>query len=269
VKDYTPRPYGALSLKHLLDNPRSALHARMGMGKTVISLSLIDALLMADEVERVLVLAPLRVARSTWPEEGQKWEQFAHLKFQTIIGAEEERTRALRNDKAQIYTINYDNIQWLMDRLAGEWPFDMVIADESPRLKSFRIQQGGKRAQAISRVAHRMRRWVNLTGLAAPNGLNDLWGQMWFLDQGFRLGNSFSAYQSRWFMKAPNAGQFAKTIPQKHAQAEIQELIKDLCLSLYPKDWFDLKDPVVQDVYVDLPPQARVHYREMENMMFT
>jgi SNF2 family DNA or RNA helicase len=259
-----------MAVQHVLSLPRSGLHARMGMGKTSIALDAISALLLAGEVEKVLVLAPLRVARSTWSEEAAKWTRFEHLKFQTVLGTSDDRCAALRNDKADIYTINYDNLPWLMDQLEETWPFDMVVADESVRLKNYRITQGSVRAQVISGVAHtKVKRWLNLTGLAAPNGLQDLWGQLWFIDRGFRLGASFSAYQARWFMKAPSAGQFAKTIPQRHAQAEIEELIRDVCLALHPKDWFDLKDPIVTTINVDLPPEAQLHYREMEDLMFT
>ncbi len=271
VKSYAHRAYGQMAVQHILDNPRSGLHARMGMGKTSIALAAIDALTLASEVQKTLVIAPLRVARSTWSEEAAKWEQFAHFKFQPIIGSADERAAALRNDKADVYTINYDNLPWLMDKLNGQWPFDMVVPDESVRLKGYRIQQGGKRASALAEVAHaRTRHWLNLTGLAAPNGLQDLWGQLWFIDKGHRLGNSFSAFERRWFMRPPGSGgQFVKSIPQKHAQTEIEDRIRDVCLALHPKDWFDLKDPVVHTIHVDLPPQARKHYQEMENLMFT
>jgi SNF2 family DNA or RNA helicase len=248
----------------------------MGMGKTVITISVVDALLIASEVQKVLVLAPLRVARSTWPEETQKWEQFAHLKFQPIVGSADERAAALRNDKADLYTMNYENLPWLAETLNGHWPFDMVVADESVRLKSFRTKQGGKRAQSLAAVSFKqVRRWVNLTGLAAPNGLQDLWGQMWFIDEGMRLGRTFSAFEQRWFSyqrktDALNAHKtHVQTVPMPHAQAEIEAKLSDVCLALDPKDWFDLKDPIVTDIFVDLPPTARKHYREMEKLLFT
>lgn len=276
MKSFTPHPYQDLMIRHALDTPRCALWAGMGMGKTSSTLSIVDTLRLAGDTKRTLVLAPKRVARSTWPDENQKWEEFAHLKVQPILGTQDERRAALRNDKADIYTINYDNIPWLVSQLQAGWPFDTVIADESTRLKNFRIEQGGKRAHALAEaIDKRTRRWINLTGLAAPNGLQDLWGQTWFLDKGFRLGRSYSAFENRWFgfQRAKDAVHAHKTHVQRvvfpHAQTEIQNLLKDICLALDPKDWFDLDDPIVRDVYVDLPPEARKNYRDMEREMFT
>lgn len=277
MKPFTPHPYQQIMIKHALDTPRCALWAGMGMGKTSATFGIVDIARLAGEAKRTLVLAPKRVARSTWPDENQKWEDFAHLKVQPILGSADERKAALRNDKADIYTINYDNIPWLVEQLGDSpWPFDMVVADESTRLKSFRLEQGGKRARALAdAIDRRTRRWINLTGLAAPNGLQDLWGQTWFLDKGFRLGRSYSAFENRWFgfQRAKDAVNQHKTHVKRivfpHAQAEIQNLLKDVCLALDPKDWFDLDEPIVRDVLVDLPVHARKNYREMEREMFT
>ena len=276
MKLFTPHPYQTIMRDHALDHRRCALWAGMGMGKTSETLDVIDILLMSSEAGRVLVLAPKRVAGSTWPDENKKWEQFAHLDVQPILGTAEQRKLALRNDKADIYTINYDNVPWLVDQLRGQkWPFDMVVADEATRLKSFRLTQGGKRAQALrSAIEKSTRRWINLTGLPAPNGLQDLWGQTWFLDKGFRLGRSFTDFQNRWFgfkhIKDALSNQaHVSRIVFPHSQVEIQDRLKDICLALDPKDWFDLKDPIVTTVHVDLPDHARKNYREMEKAMFT
>ena len=262
-------------IDHAISNPRCALWAGMGMGKTSSTLAVCDALLLAGLARRPLILAPLRVARSTWPGEAEKWEQFAHLRVQPIIGSAEERRAALQAS-ADIFTINYDNLVWLVDTLGDNWPFDMVVADESTRLKNFRIKQGGKRTQALSNVAHsKVKRWINLTGTPAPNGLNDLWGQTWFLDGGYRLGRSYSDFENRWFgyqraKDAVNAHKtFVKRIVFPHSQTEIQDRLRDICLTLDPKDWFDLNDPIVRTVEVELPAKARKHYRDMEREMFT
>lgn len=262
-------------IDHAISNPRCALWAGMGMGKTSSTLAVCDALLLAGLARRPLILAPLRVARSTWPGEAEKWEQFAHLRVQPIIGSAEERRAALQAS-ADIFTINYDNLVWLVDMLGDNWPFDMVVADESTRLKNFRIKQGGKRTQALSNVAHsKVKRWINLTGTPAPNGLNDLWGQTWFLDGGYRLGRSYSDFENRWFgyqraKDAVNAHKtFVKRVVFPHSQTEIQDRLRDICLTLDPKDWFDLNDPIVRTVEVELPPKARKHYRDMEREMFT
>jgi SNF2 family DNA or RNA helicase len=259
-----------------LANKRCALLARMGMGKTSAVMSVCDTLLLADEVKRPIVFAPLRVARSTWPEEAAKWEQFAHLKVQPIVGTLDQRKAALRNDKADIYTSNYDVLPWLVDTVGVDhWPFDMGIADEATKIKSFRLLQGGKRAQALSKIAHdKMRRWLNLTGTFVPNGLADTWGPMWFIDRGMRLGRTYDAFESRWFgyQRARDAVHAHKTrikrIAFPHAQKEITDAIKDVALALNPKDWFPIKDPIVVRVYVDLPPAVKALYRNMEREMF-
>lgn len=262
-------------IDHAISNPRCALWAGMGMGKTSSTLAVCDALLLAGLARRPLILAPLRVARSTWPGEAEKWAEFSHLRVQPIIGSAEERRAALQAS-ADIFTINYDNLVWLVETLGEYWPFDMVVADESTRLKNFRIKQGGKRTQALSNVAHsKVKRWINLTGTPAPNGLNDLWGQTWFLDGGYRLGRSYSDFENRWFgyqraKDAVNAHKtFVKRVVFPHSQTEIQDRLRDICLTLDPKDWFDLNDPIVRTVEVELPAKARKHYRDMEREMFT
>jgi hypothetical protein len=260
-----------------LANDRCNILARPGMGKSSATLATVDALLFAGCVKRILVVAPLRVARSTWPEEGQKWNEFVHLKIQPIVGTMNERKAALRNDKAEIYCINFENLQWLLDRIGVDnWPFDMVVVDEASRLRSYRIAQGGKRAQALAAVAHsKVKHWINLSGTIAPGGLTNLWAPMWFVDKGMRLGRTYDAFETRWFgyQRAQAAVNAHRTHIQRiafpHAFNEITGLIKDVSLAFNPKDWFSVKEPIVVPVYVDLPPQARAKYREMERDMFT
>ncbi|MGK3550123.1 ATP-dependent helicase, partial [Escherichia coli] len=125
-----------------------------------------------------------------------------------IIGNAKARSMALTNSNASVFTINYDNLVWLIEELGERWPFGTVIPDESTRLKSFRLRGGGKRAAALGKVAHKyVRRWINLTGTPAPNGLVDLWGQSWFVDQGQRLGRTYGAFTSRWFNSIQFPGQ--------------------------------------------------------------
>lgn len=303
--------------QHILRHSRCALFVPMGMGKTSAVLMAILILLLSGSARKVLVLAPLRVARSTWPDEVAKWEDFAairiafvedwtpqeraFLKARTAYlklekrdedgvspqtkaakaemlalqpAAAESRLRIIRD--LDIQTLNYDVLEQFEAILGDRWPFDMVVPDEATRLKSFRIQQGGKRARALSKQAFsKVKRWVNLTGTPAPNGLQDLWGQTWFIDKGYRLGLTFTSFMDRWFgfrrikdaVNPDNA--YVERIVFPHAQAEIEKLIKDVCLTLDLKDWFDLQDPIVNTVYVDLPPKARKHYREMEKELFT
>ena len=261
---FTPRPYQTMIRDHQLDLSRSGVFAGMGMGKTTSTLNAISDLMLVDD-SPVLVLAPKRVAQSTWPDEALKWSHLSSLRVQPILGTPPERGRAART-KADVYTTNYENIEWLTEFWGDKWPYRTVVADESTKLKSFRLRQGGRRARALGKVAHtKIKRFVELTGTPAPNGLQDLWGQVWFLDQGQRLGRTFSAFTGRWFRSKPN-GFGVEPLP--HAQAEIQALLRDLCITVEAADWFDLKDPIVNNIYVDLPPKARQLYADMEKQMF-
>lgn len=304
-------------IKFMLRVLRCCLFVPMGFGKTSAVLLVADAVLLAGLATKILVFAPLRVARTTWPEEAKKWVQFAHLRIGFMNDwTEQERVylRALRQfmklqvkdekcknpvtraageaaavlkpaavasrlrwlESYDVVTINYDVVLQLVEILGDVWPFDMVIADEATRLKNFRTKQGGKRAQALAKIAHtKVKRWVNLTGTPVPNGLVDLWGQLWFIDQGFRLGRSFTAFQDRWFgfkrvQDAVDPNKFyVERVVFPHSQAEIQSEIKNVCLTLNPKDWFKLEEPIVNNIYVDLPAAARKSYNEMQREMFT
>lgn len=271
-RTYTPRPYAAAATNHLNTHERCALWAKPGMGKSVITLTWLDILHnIVGESAPTLVLAPLRVARDTWTNEVQKWEHLRGLSVAPVIGDAKQRAAALRQD-AQVYTTNYENLVWLRDHFQADgkaWPFRTVVADESTKLKGFRLRQGGVRAQAIGQVAHKhVRRWINLTGTPASNGLEDLWGQTWFLDAGQRLGRTFSAFRDRWF-RSVKVGQFNRWVPTEWAQEEIQQRLSDICLTLDPKDWFDLRDPIVNVIEVELPASVRVKYRELERELFT
>ena len=247
----------------VLANPRCALFASMGSGKTR---AVLEALHVLDLIEPgpALVVAPLRVAASVWPEEARKW---GLPEVVPIVGTAAERAVAMRRT-AQVYSINYENVPWLVKECeaSGAWPYSTVVADESTRLKGFRLRQGTMRAKALSRAAHTTAtRWVNLTGTPAPNGLADLWGQQWFIDAGRRLGRSFHAFESRWF--APHPSGFG-IVPLPSAQGEIQALLSDVCMTVDAKAHFDIREPIVSTLYVDLPPKARKLYRDMERKMF-
>lgn len=245
------------------------------MGKTSTVLTLLDAQYNVAGCDYpTLVMAPKRVAQSTWPDETRKWQHLKGLEISAIVGTPEQRLAALKRD-VPVHAINYDNLPWLIDLMGSKWPWRRVVSDESTRLKGFRSKQGGVRAQALAAVAHtRVKEWINLTGTPAPNGLKDLWGQTWFLDQGMRLGRTYSAFEERWFgwRRATDALTHKPGIQPvifPFAQEQIQERLKDICLTLDPKDWFDLKDPIVTPVYVDLPPRALRAYKEMEKELFT
>ena len=250
---------------HIINNPRCAVWAGMGTGKTVATLTALEILQMIEDGP-ALVVAPLRVAMGTWPDEMLKWEHLKGLNVSVITGTESERIAAVRSP-AQIYTTNYEQLVWLVAHWGDRWPYTTVILDESTRVKSFRLRQGGKRAQALGSIAHtRIKRLVELTGTPASNGLKDLWGQAWFVDAGTRLGRTYTAFTQRWFQS--NRSGFGVS-PLPNAQTEIQDKLRDVCLTIEAKDWFDLKKPIVNDIMVTLPPKARKHYKDMEKEMFT
>lgn len=269
---YTPRAFAPKAMALMASTPRCALLAKPGMGKTVMTMTFLDHLHNVWGEDRpTLVLAPLRVARDTWPHEAGKWDHLAGLDVVPITGTVDQRRAAMRKD-APVYAMNYDNLVWLrehFDDAKRPWPFATVVADEATKLKNFRLKQGGVRAQALGRVAHKdVERWINLTGTPASNGLEDLWGQVWFLDAGQRLGRTFSAFRDRWF-RPVKAGEFHNYRATEFAQEEIQSRIADICLTLDPKDWFDIADPIVNVIEVELPANARAKYREMEKELFT
>jgi SNF2 family DNA or RNA helicase len=251
---------------HALDVLRGAVWGDMGVGKTVSTLTALDALFLAGESHPALVIAPLIVARDTWPEEARKWDHLRQTDIMPILGTQAERLAALRYD-VSTYTINYENLEWLVEHLGDRWPFRTVVVDEARKLKSFRLKQGGKRTAALARVAHtKVKRMIQLTGAPAPNGLIDLYGQAWFLDAGKRLGRTYSAFRDRWFRTAPNG---FGVVPMEFAQEQIQAALSDVCLRVDAADWFDLEKPIHVPRHVELPAKARIKYKEMEKEMYT
>lgn len=261
---FVPHPYQTQMMEHVHDVPRGALWAGMGLGKTVACLSAVnDDWSLGGRCGKLLVLAPLRVAHSVWPPEAEKWDHLNNIRVSAVVGSVAERKAALRAD-ANVYTMNYDNIPWLVEEVGRKWPFKWVIADESTRLKNFRLKQGGRRAQALGRVAHPLvQRWTNLTGTPSPNGLQDLWGQTWFLDGGKRLGYSYTAFMQRWFQRNFDGYGVA---PLPTAEQQIYDRLSDVCLSIEPP-WSE--QPIVNNIRVELPKVARARYRDMEREMFT
>lgn len=266
---FTPREYQRTIIDQVLDTPRCAAWAGMGMGKSVSTLTALDILEMV-EPGPTLVLAPLRVAASTWPDEAKKWEHLRNVEVSAVVGTLDERKAALKKP-ATIYTTNYEQIPWLVEHFGDKWPFRKVVADESTKLKSFRLRQGSVRAKALAKVAHcKVDRFIELTGTPSPNGLADLWGQAWFLDAGVRLGRSFEAFKARWFqsIQVGNDRHAVRLDPLPFAQEQIEDRLRDLCLSLDARDYFDIAEPIVNTIRVELPAKARQLYRDMEREMF-
>lgn len=269
-RQFIPREWQKPIINHAIDLPRGGIWAGMGLGKTTAKLTALDCMYLAGEITQpTLVTAPLRVATSTWPDEAQKWEHLRHTEVQPIIGSPQQRAAALRNTNASVFTINYENLPWLVEHFEitkRSWPFGQVVADESTKLKGFRTRQGGERAKALGKVAHKyVTRWTNLTGTPSPNGLKDLWGQTWFLDAGERLGRSYTAFEQRWFQRSFDGYSIS---PLPFAQEQIEGKLRDLCLTVDIRDYVDISEPVFTNVYVDLPIKARRLYDDMEKKMF-
>lgn len=280
---YTPRPYQPAITNHILKNKRCNVFAGMGVGKTPATLQAISDLLLFGLSRRVLILAPKRVAQSTWPGEIAAFRSsFGHLRMAVAVGTDAQRRAAVESG-AEIVTINYDNLLWLIENYGATWDFDTVIADEASRLKGARVSlqksktgkefvngQGAKRAKALARVAFtRVNRWVNLTGTPAPNGLQDLWALCFFVDSGRRLGSSFTAFSHRWFRPRPGSEQRQQIIePLPFADEQIRGAIRDITIAIEAKDHFDLPPLIENVIHVDLPAAARKLYKQMENEMF-
>jgi len=264
------RPYQHQIADFIKANPRCNVFVPMGLGKTVSTLTALDHLSLVENVFPVLVVAPLRVATNTWPVEVEKWAHLRHLKMSVVTGAPAQRKAALKT-KADIYVINYENLVWLDQHFGDDWPFVTVVADESSKLKGFRLRQGTKRARALAKHIHRhVKRYIGLTGTPSPNGIINLWPLQYFVDGGSTLGRSFDSFTEIYFRTErvgadPHA---VRLVPYDHSQDTIQQKIKPTTISLDPSDWFDLKDPIVNKIYVDLPLKARAVYDEMESDMF-
>lgn len=278
MKSFKPRPYQLLIRDRILQQKRCAIWAFLGSGKTASTLSALDILLPLEDT-KALIIAPPLVAKDVWPGETEKWEELSHLRVSAIVGNLSERLRAL-NTEADIYTTNFEQLPWLIGHFGEKWPFEIVVVDESSKLRGFRgsFQRsrkgtpflrtgGGKRTAALAKIAFsKVKRFIELTGTPAPNGLKNLWGQIWYLDGGKRLGNSYSAFSQRWFKQSWNGFDI---IPLPTADKEIRERVADITFALKASDWFDLKEPIVTDVFVDLPPKALANYKAMEKEFYT
>lgn len=252
-------------MQHIAENPRCGVFAAMGSGKTGGTLHGLAGMELMDEGPG-LILGPKRVAKNVWPKEAAVWKGL-NTEVVPIVGTATERFQALAKDRPW-HSINYENLPWLIEHIGQKnWRWKTIVADESTRLKGMRLGQGGKRTRALAKVAWlpQVKRFIELTGTPAPNGLKDLWGQLWYLDQGQRLGNSFEAFKMRWFQRSWD-GYGIEPLP--HAQEQIQDKIRDICITIDPRDYMTVDDVIERDVVVELPPKAMDEYRRMERQMF-
>lgn len=258
---YEPHQYQEYATNRILDTPYIALLLEMGLGKTVSTLTAIDLLLNDHfEAEKVLVIAPLRVADDTWAREVDKWDHLQHLKISKVLGSAAARRKALKAD-ADIYVINRENVEWLVTEYGSKWPFDTVVIDE---LSSFKNHQS-KRFRALRRVRPMMKRVIGLTGTPAPNGLMDLWAPVYLLDQGERLGKTITGYRDRYFTPGERDGHIVYNWKQKkEAESRIYEAINDIAVSMKAEDWLSLPDRIDRTVKVKLNNKAQELYDQLE-----
>ncbi len=229
------------------------------MGKTVTTLTAINDL-MHDylEISKVLVIAPLRVAEDTWSRETGKWDHLQHLKISKILGTEKQRLQALK-EKADIYVINRENVQWLIKTLGLKWDFDMVVIDELSSFKS----PSAQRFKALRKMMPMVKRIVGLTGTPAPNGYMDLWSQLYLLDRGDRLGRTLTEYRRDYFYQIQRPG-FQLYEIKPGSREMINARIKDICISMKAKDHLKQKEPLFIDSPALLSAEEKRKYKEME-----
>ena len=258
---YIPHTYQRFCIDYLLERPAVGLFLKPGMGKTSIALTAAERLLYDRfAVNKVLVIAPLRVAEDTWSRESEKWDHLKHLRVSRVLGSARERRAALAR-KADVYCINRENVPWLVKAYGLGWPFDIVIVDE---LSSFR-NPSAQRFKALRKVRPLIKHLWGLTGTPRPRSLLDLWAQVYLLDQGIRLGKTFTEYKNRFFIPGRRNGYVIYDwIPRPGAADEIYSLISDICISLEIKG--NVKMPELMETVrtVVLSPAARTQYDSME-----
>ncbi len=258
---FIPHAYQRYCITRIIQDEAVALFLDMGLGKTVITLTAVcDLIFNRFLVNRCLVIAPKKVAEDTWTREQSKWDHLGMLKILSVLGNKNRRIRAL-NSPGNIFVINRENVPWLVDHYRNNWPFDMVVIDESSSFKSHQA----KRFKSLKNIRGHIKRLVELTGTPSPNGLTDLWAQLYLLDGGKRLGRTLTEYRNNYFIPAArNATTIFSYEPRTGAEEKIQERIRDICISLSAKDYLSLPARIDNVRYIQLDSKARKAYQEME-----
>jgi SNF2 family DNA or RNA helicase len=262
---FAPHNYQRYGIERIITDPALGLFLDMGLGKTAITLTAVNDLRYNRwAVSRCLVVAPKKVAEATWSKEASKWDHLRHLRVVPVMGTASQRIRAL-NTPGDVWVIGRDSIAWLADYYRNAWPFDMVVLDES---SSFKNPQS-KRFKALKMVRGCIRRLVLLTGTPAPNGLEDLYAQIYLLDGGARLGKTLTSFRECFMTQDySHPGQQFRTYSLKDgADQRIREAIADICVSMKAEDYLDLPDFIEDVVPVVLDTKARKAYDKMEREM--
>lgn len=257
---YNPHDYQRYATEFILSHPIAAVILQMGLGKTVCTLDAINRLMYDSfEVSKVLVIAPLRVAKVTWSDEIEKWDNLSHLRYSVAVGTEKERIEALKKD-ADIYIINRENVQWLVEKSKVPFEFDMVVIDELSSFKNW----NSKRFKAFMQVRPRVKRIVGLTGTPSPNGMMDLFAQFKCLDMGARLGRFITQYRNQYFVPDRMNGQIVYSYRLRPgAEKQIYDKIDDITISMKAMDHLKMPELIETryPVYMDEVEQAQ--YDEM------
>lgn len=261
---FQPHNYQRYCIQKILELPSVGLFLDMGLGKSVITLTAINELkFYRFQVCKVLVIAPKKVAEGTWQKECAKWDHLHHLQISTVLGSEKKRMAAL-NATADIYVINRENVTWLVDLYRDQWPFDMVVVDEFSSFKS----HSAKRFKSLAAIRPHVSRFVGLTGTPSPNGLMDLWSELYLLDGGERLEKRFGAFRERYFRPGRSNGYVVyEYLPRKGSREAILNKISDICISMKADDYLTLPDCIDDEVPVVLDNQARKAYNTLERQM--
>lgn len=258
---YIPYSYQEYALKFILNSKAAGIFLDCGLGKNVITLTAIAELMHNRfEISKALVIAPLRVAENVWDVEAKKWDHLKHLRVAKVLGSEKKRIQAL-NTNADIYVINRENTKWLVDYYKKDWPFDMLVLDELSSFKSHRA----KRFKALRKVRPLCKRVVGLTGIPAPNGLIDLWAQVYLLDSGRRLGKTISGYRDRYFLPDKrNQHVIFSYKPREGAEEAIYKKLSDICISMKNRDYLTIPERMDNILGINLPPKVLEQYRQLE-----
>lgn len=261
---FKPHAYQEYCIRKIIGTKKIGLFLDMGLGKTVTTLTAIRELKYNRfEVRKVLIIAPKKVAEGTWTREKDKWEHTKILRVSQVLGSQAKRIRAL-NTPADLYIINRENVCWLVDYYRNAWPFDMVVIDESSSFKS----HTAKRFKALASVSGHIDRLVELTGTPSPNGLNDLWSQVYLLDDGERLGKRYTQFREHYFDPGDRGQNVVYNYkPKQGSEESIMAKIADICVSMKAEDYLQLPPVVFHELPVVLDSRAERAYRELEKKM--
>lgn len=261
---FTPHPYQQYCIDKAIEIKKIGLFLDMGLGKTVTTLSVIKELKYNRfEVRKVLVIAPKKVAEGTWTKEKDKWEHTKMLRVSQVLGSQAKRVRAL-NTPADIYITNRENVTWLVDYYKNAWPFDMVVVDESSSFKSHKA----KRFKALASMGNHIERMIILTGTPSPNGLDDLWSQVYLLDGGERLGKRYTQFRERYFDPGQRGNNVIYNYKAKPGSEDsILEKISDICISMKADDYLQLPEITYHEIPVELDAKSKKAYLDLEREM--